>query len=105
MAFISIFRDIIFVEGEFKGAQTGNKIEYDAGMETTFNKHLKTLRDVKEYFANAAKSSNYNSIINFEYGQRSKILTIDGVTFWGSGILANIPNEEYLRLIAQNKNS
>jgi hypothetical protein len=98
MAYTTVFNDIVFVEGEMQTVQIGDNIEYDAGNQTTFNKHLKSLKDVKEYFAEVAKNNDYNAIINFTYGQKSKHFMFDNITFWGKGLLANISTEEYDRI-------
>ena len=98
MAYSAIFNDVAFVEGEMQTIQTGNNVEYNAGKQTIFNKHLKSLKDVKEYFAEIAKNKGYNAIINFTYGQKSRYLMFDNITFWGKGILANISTEEYEKI-------
>ncbi|GMO51893.1 MAG: hypothetical protein Ta2G_09620 [Termitinemataceae bacterium] len=101
MAYTTVFDDIVFVEGDFQNIKIGNTLEYDASSQTTFNKHLKSLKDVKEYFAQIAKDSGYNAIIKFEYGQKSKFFMYDNITFWGKGVLANITMDEYNEIVKQ----
>lgn len=42
-----------------------------------------------------AKKHGANAVLDFEYGQKSRLFAIDDIAFWGKGILAILPKEEY----------
>ena len=45
----------------------------------------------------------YNCILDFKYGQKSSIFSIDDVKFYGSGVCAVLPQEEYEKIIESKK--
>ncbi len=96
MPYTVVHNGIIFVEGDMQGAQRGEAIECDLSF--VFGAQLKSLRDVKDNFAAQAKQKQYNAILDFTYGQKSRWLAIDNVAFWGKGCLANIPHDEYIQI-------
>jgi hypothetical protein len=93
MAFTTVFEDVVFVEGDYKGAVRGAKIKSD--LTYNFGAQLKSLRDIKHNLAVQAKRKAFNAVLDFKYGQKSKFFAFDNVGYWGEGILANIPKNEY----------
>ena len=84
MAFATVFEEIVFVEGDFKGAirgETINTSNYGIGAQ------LKSLRDIKHALAQQARSKGYNAVLDFKYGQKGGFLTMlfsfDDVAFYG----------------------
>ena len=65
---------------------------------------LKSLNDVKKAMASQARGMGGNAIVEFKYGQRSTFLTtllgIDDVSWYGEGVLCEIPHGAYSRLLA-----
>ena len=102
MAYIVIYNDIIFVEGDYPNASRGPFVKCDLGFK--FGAQLKSLRDVKDNLVKQAKSKGYNTILDFTYGQKNRWLAIDNVAFWGKGCLANISQDVYNKLKKTNKN-
>lgn len=96
MTFITLYEDIIFIEGDYPCAELFGKIKVDLG--NKFGAQLKSLRDVKKGLANQAKFKKCNAVINFTYGQKSRWLAIDDVSFWGKGEAAKLPQDIYEKL-------
>jgi hypothetical protein len=101
MAYKSVLDDIIFIEGDFPGAQIMKKVKVDLG--GCFGAQLKNLTDVKKALALKVKSSGGNCLLNFEYGQKSRWLAIDDVAFWGSGKIAIVSDGDYTEIIGTIK--
>jgi hypothetical protein len=97
VAYTTVHKDIIFVEGAQPSAIRGPYIECDLSFK--IGAQLKSLRDVKDNLVEQAKNQGYNAIVDFTYGQKSRWLAIDDVAFWGKGCLANIPQEEYKKIV------
>jgi hypothetical protein len=96
MAYTVIYKDVVFIEGSHLTAIRGPFVECDLSFK--FGAQLKSLRDVKDNLAEQAKSQDYNCILDFTYGQKSRWLAIDDVAFWGKGCLAKISLEEYSKI-------
>jgi hypothetical protein len=101
MAFTTVFEGIVFVEGDYKGAVRGAKVK--SNLAYNFGAQLKSLRDIKHNLAQQAKNKTYNAILDFKYGQKSKFFAFDNVGYWGEGILANIPQNEYHSLCSKEQ--
>ena len=96
MAYTVIYNDIVFIEGSHPTAIHGPSVECDLSFK--FGAQLKSLRDVKDNLSAKAKNQNYNCILQFTYGQKSRWLAIDDIAFWGKGCLANLSTEEYSKI-------
>ncbi len=99
MAYKSLYKDIIFIEGPFPSANSIGDVEADLSF--VFGAQLKSLRDIKDVLAKKALLKGANAVINFTYGQKSRWLAIDDVAFWGKGILAVISDSEYDELVSK----
>jgi hypothetical protein len=102
MAYTVIYNGIVFIEGSYQTAVRGPLVECDLSFK--FGAQLKSLRDVKNKLAEQAKSQDYNCILDFTYGQKSRWLAIDDIAFWGKGCLAKISVEEYNKIKETTKN-
>lgn len=101
MAYTTVYKDCIFVEGDNPKAERKSKIKSNlAGI----GAQLKNLDNVKESLASQAKFQNCNCILDFKYGQKSSIFSIDDVKFYGSGVCAVLPQEEYERILKSKSN-
>lgn len=99
MAYKTIYNGVVFVEGRLEHIETGEEVE--AIMSAFMNEQLKSLRDVKDNLAKQAISRGFNCIMNFTYGQKERgfwSFSQDGIAYWGKGMLANMPKEEYNKL-------
>ncbi|HHU22091.1 MAG TPA: hypothetical protein GXZ52_01535 [Clostridiales bacterium] len=86
MAYTSFYKGIAFVEGGITNAKVIRpNVSAKLG---GFGSHLKTLADVKDILVEQCISSNANAVINFKYGQKTKLFAIDDMVFYGSGDLA-----------------
>jgi hypothetical protein len=97
MAYTTVYKGIIFIEGDHPSATRGFCIECDLSFK--IGAQLKSLRDVKDKLVEQVKNYGYNTLLDFTYGQKSRWLAIDDVAFWGKGCLANIPPEEYTKMV------
>jgi hypothetical protein len=93
MAFTNVYKGIVFVEGNHPTAKRGPLVSCDLSFK--FGAQLKSLHDVKDRLVEQARNQGYNCILDFTYGQKSRLLAMDDIAFWGKGCLANIPWEEY----------
>lgn len=92
MAYVTIFDDVIFIEGEHPRAQK----RYTAETRVSgFGAQLKNLNDLKKIMAETAKMNGCNCVVNFTYGQKSKLIAIDDVAFMGNGFYAVLSAEDY----------
>ncbi len=96
MAITTVFDDIVFIEGGNDSAITGEAVKID--LKFRLGAQLKNLNDVKFEMVKKAKAGGYNAILNFKYGQKSRLFTIDYIAFWGTGTLSKLPDEEYMRI-------
>lgn len=96
MAYTTVYKGIIFVEGNLPGAQVGPAAEVDLSF--VLGAQLKSIRDVKNNLVQQAMQMGYNAIVNFTYGQKSRWLAFDDVAFWGKGNFANVSQEMYNEL-------
>ena len=101
MAYTSLYKDMIFIEGNNKDAQVLGSVSSDLSFK--IGAQLKNLNDVKEDMRIKAKALGANCILNFTYGQKSRWLAIDDVAFYGNGKAAILPQIVYEELIKKIK--
>lgn len=97
MGFTTIYDNVIFDEGNRIDTKIKGEVEVDLSFK--FGAQLKNLRDVKSALATKAKNLGANCIINFTYGQKSRLFAMDDVAFWGKGIACNITQDEFTKII------
>ena len=95
--YVSKYDGIYFIEGEIDNARTIKSVAIE--LNGVFSQtQLKTLDDVKKQMVSMAKKYNANAIIDFKYGQKSSfwksIFSLDDVQWYGSGVIANISEDE-----------
>ena len=98
MAFVTQFQGIIFIEGDHPRAVKRYSAETRVG---GFGAQLKTLNDLKNQMAAMARSCGCNCVVNFTYGQKSKVIAIDDVAYTGNGFYAVLSPEDYNSIITQ----
>ncbi|MGV8984622.1 hypothetical protein [Clostridium sp.] len=96
MAYTSVYENIIFIEGQNESAKIVGNINSDLSFK--FGAQLKNLNDVKKELVNKAKKLGANCVLNFTYGQKSRLFAIDDVAFYGAGKAAILPNEIFLEI-------
>jgi len=101
MPYTSFYKGIAFIEGNIPNAKIV-KPNVSARL-GGFGSHLKTLTDVKDILVNQCISSNANAVINFKYGQKTRLLAIDDMVFFGSGDLA-VLDEQTLQELREKFN-
>ena len=98
MAFVTVFDSVIFIEGDHPRAQK----RFDAQTRVSgFGAQLKNLNDLKQTMAQTARSCGCNCVVNFTYGQKSKLIAIDDVAFVGNGYYAVLSPEDYNSIVSQ----
>ena len=97
----TMYRGIAFVEGTIPGAQILEPYRVSLGFR--FGAQLKNLRDVKDKFVEAALRCGANAVLDFTYGQKSRLFAIDDVACWDRGVLG-LPPAEGLGQIPPEKN-
>lgn len=104
MPYISVFKGVIFVEGDEPSAKTIRNIEYDKKF--SYNSQLKNLDVVKDQLADKALALGGNAVLNFRYGQQSSgwfksvLLALDdNIKWYGSGTAAVIPEETKAKIL------
>lgn len=102
MAYTTLYKSIIFIEGNNNDARIIGNVSSDLSFK--FGAQLKNLNDVKNDMADKAKSLGANCIINFTYGQKSRWLAIDDVAFYGNGKAAILPPNIYEEVMTKIKN-
>lgn len=108
MAYKTLYKDIIFIEGFEESIRSFGQITYKK--ESLWNNQLKNLDDVKSQLADKAISLGANAIINFKYGQkntswlRSILLhTDDNVNWFGDGVAVLLEKGRYEAIVEQLK--
>lgn len=109
MSYTSIYKGIIFVEGNEPSAKIIEKIEYKKLF--SFNSQIQTLDCVKDQLAEKALALGGNAIVNFTYGQKSSgwfkssLFSLDdNIKWYGSGTVA-ILSEDRRKEIYKNLNN
>lgn len=98
MAFVTAFQGVIFIEGDHPRAIKRFSAETRVG---GFGAQLRNLNDLKQQMANNAIANGCNCVVNFSYGQKSKLIAIDDVAFVGNGFYAVLSQEDYQSIITQ----
>lgn len=107
MAYISTYKDMVFVEGFEANAQLLGEIEYKKTF--SFGQQDKTINCVKEQLYEKTRALGGNAVVNFKYGQKScgwfkaSLFSLDdNIKWYGSGIAAKL-SAERIREIFENK--
>lgn len=97
MAYTTVYENIVFIEGYNEYAKVIGSISSDLSFK--FGAQLKNLNDVKSDLANKARSLGGNCVVDFVYGQKSRLLAIDDVAFYGKGKAAVLPENIFAEII------
>ena len=98
MAYVTALNGVIFIEGDHPRAVKRFSADTRVG---GFGAQLRNLNDLKLQMAQTAITNGCNCIVNFSYGQKSKIIAIDDVAFVGQGFYAVLSPEDYQSIISQ----
>ena len=98
MAYVTACKGVLFIEGDHPRAQ---KLYIANERLKGFGAQLKNLNDLKMMMADQALLWGCNCIVNFTYGQRTKLIAIDDVAFIGQGYYAKLSPEDYHAIITQ----
>ncbi len=98
MAFVTVFQNVVFIEGDHPRAQKRYTAETRVG---GFGAQLKNLNDLKATMADTARRCGCNCVVNFTYGQKSKIIAIDDVAYVGNGYYAILSPQDYQSIVSQ----
>lgn len=98
MAFVTVHQGIIFIEGDHPRAVKRYQATTRVG---GFGAQLKNLNDLKQTMATTARANGCNCVVNFSYGQKSKLIAIDDVAFVGDGFYAVLSPADYQSIISQ----
>ena len=108
MAYMSIYKGIIFIEGEELTAKWLGEIEYKKNF--SFGSQLKTIDCVKDQLAEKTTALGGNAVVNFKYGQKSSgwfksslFALDDNIKWYGSGVAALLPDYRYKEIIESKK--
>jgi hypothetical protein len=66
-----------------------------------FGAQLRNLNDLKQIMADTARANGCNCVVNFTYGQKSKLLAIDDVAYVGDGFYAVLSPMDYQSIVSQ----
>lgn len=100
MAFVTVHNGVVFIEGDHPRAIKRYTAETRVG---GFGAQLRNLNDLKEIMSQTAKVNGCNCVVNFTYGQRSKLIAIDDVAFTGDGFYAVLSAQDYNSILSQFK--
>ena len=100
MAFVTVHNGVVFIEGDHPRAVKRYTAETRVG---GFGAQLRNLNDLKEIMAQTAKLNGCNCVVNFTYGQKSKLIAIDDVAFTGDGFYAVLSPQDYNSILSQFK--
>ncbi len=92
MAFVTMYQDVVFIEGDHPRARKMYRAETRVG---GFGAQLRNLNDLKAAMSETARQNGCNCVVNFTYGQKAKIIAIDDVAYIGDGIYAILSPEDY----------
>lgn len=98
MALVTVHQGVIFIEGDHPRAFKKSSAETRVG---GFGAQLRTLDDLKTQMAAAARYNGCNCVVNFTYGQQTKLIAIDDVAFVGNGWNAILSPEDYNSIVSQ----
>ena len=104
MAYISLYKGVIFIEGQDPLARPIGMVEYKKNF--SFNAQLLTLDAVKDQLVEKATALGANAIVNFTYGQKSSgwfksslFALDDNVKCYGSGVADILPANRVLEIL------
>ena len=104
MAYISIYKGFIFIEGYEPTAKTLGKVEYKKNF--SFNSQLQTLDCVKDQLIEKTIKMGGNAVVDFQYGQKSSgwfkssLFSLDdNIKWYGSGTAALLPQEKIKEIL------
>ena len=98
MAFVTAFQGILFIEGDHPRAIKRFSAETRVG---GFGAQLRNLNDLKQQMAQTAIANGCNCVVNFSYGQKSKLIAIDDVAYVGNGFYAVLSQVDYQSILSQ----
>ncbi|MBR6789128.1 MAG: hypothetical protein IKM44_04905 [Clostridia bacterium] len=108
MAYTSIYKGVIFIEGSEQTAEILGQVEYKKLF--SFNSQIQTLDCVKDQLIEQTLALGGNAIIEFKYGQKSSgwfkssLFSLDdNIKWYGNGLAAILP-EETINKIFQKLN-
>jgi len=97
MAFVTVFQGIVFIEGDHpRAVKRFNAYTRVGG----FGAQLRNLDDLKATMAQNARGCGCNCVVNFSYGQRTKIIAIDDVAYVGNGFYATLSPQDYQSIMS-----
>lgn len=98
MAYTSVYKDFVFIEGDHPNAKRKSKIKADL---SGIGAQMKTLNNVKDSLIFSAKLHGCNCILDFKYGQKTALFSFDDIKYYGSGVCAILPENEYKKIIKE----
>ena len=98
MAFVTLYNGVVFIEGDHPRAVKRYSAETRVG---GLGAQLRNLNDLKSTMALTAKQNGCNCVVNFTYGQQTKILAFDDIAFIGNGIYAVLSPQDYNSIVSQ----
>ena len=98
MAFVTAHMGVIFIEGDHPRAIKRFVADTRVG---GFGAQMRNLNDLKQLMAQTAINNGCNCVVNFTYGQKSKLIAIDDVAFVGNGYYAQLSQVDYNSIISQ----
>ncbi|MBQ3088419.1 MAG: hypothetical protein IJC36_02165 [Clostridia bacterium] len=98
MAYVTALYGVIFIEGDHPRAV--KRLVADVRV-SGFGAQLRNLNDLKAQMAQIATANGCNCVVNFSYGQKSKLIAIDDVAYVGQGYYAVLSPEDYQSIITQ----
>ena len=97
MAFVTLYSGVVFIEGDHPRAVKRYVADLRVG---GFGAQLRTLADLKYEMAQEARAKGCNCVVNFSYGQKSKLIAIDDVAYIGSGYYAILSPADYQSIVS-----
>lgn len=98
MAFVTVHQGIVFIEGDHPRAVKRYSAETRVG---GFGAQLRNLNDLKDIMAQNARNCGCNCVVNFSYGQKSKLIAIDDVAFIGNGYYSILSPIDYNSIVSR----
>ncbi len=109
MAYTSVYKGIIFIEGYEPTARVLSPITFEKSF--TFNSQSQTLDCVKDQFVEKTLRLGGNAVVNFQYGQKtagwfkSMLCSCDDDVRWhGNGMAAILPEEKIQEIFGKLNN-
>ena len=91
-----MYNNIIFIETPLNEGERIEELNVDLSFK--IDAQLKNLNDVKAKLAAKAAALNCNCVSEFKYGQKSRLLAIDDVAYWGKGAAMQLGQESYNKI-------